>query len=139
MYCKQSCKQPWQLDHLVLQADDFGRSVSFRAALRFPYLLRQTSLGVFWSTGQRLQPWFPVVWSSSASTVLQALQLSHNEVFPPTWLGDCFSPLGNDVCALEFLRLGTFHLGRRLEGKGDFAEYQPMISVAICTGHHSGV
>ena len=41
-----------------------------------------------------------VVWSSSASTVPQALQLSHNEVFPPTWLGDCFLPLGHKVCAL---------------------------------------
>ena len=72
--------QPWQLDHQVLQADDCGRSVSIRAALGFPYLLRQTSLDVFWSTGQ---PWFPVVWSSSVSTVPQALQLSLNEVFPP--------------------------------------------------------
>ena len=31
---------------------------------------------------------------------------------------------------LQFLRLGTFPLGVRLEGKGDFAAYQPMISVA---------
>ena len=75
--------QPWQLDHQVLKADDCDRSVSFRAALGFLYLLHQTSLGVFWSTGQQLQPWFPVVWSSSASTVPQALQLSHTEVFPP--------------------------------------------------------
>ena len=75
--------QPLQLDHQILQADDCGRSVSFRAALEFPYLLRQTSLSVFWSTGQQLKLWFPVVWSSSASTVPQALQLSHNEVFPP--------------------------------------------------------
>ena len=65
--------QPWQLDHQVLQADDCGRSVSFGTALGFPYLLRQTSLGVFWSTDQQLQPWFPVVWSSSASTVPKAL------------------------------------------------------------------
>ena len=36
---------------------------------------------------------------------------------------------------LQFLRLGTFSLGRRLEGKCDFAAYQPMISVAMCTGH----
>ena len=90
--------QPWQLDHQVLQADDCGRSVSFPAALGFPYLLRKTSLGVFWSIGQ-LQPWFPVVWSSSASTVPQALQLSHNEVFPPTLFGDRFSHLGHEVCA----------------------------------------
>ena len=76
--------QPWQLDHQILQADDCGRSVSIRAALGFPYLLRQTSLYGFWSTGQQLQPWFPVVWSSSASTVPQALQLSHNKVFSPT-------------------------------------------------------
>ena len=76
--------QPWQLDHQVLQADDYDTSVSFRAALGFPYLLSQTNLGVFWSTGQQLKPWFPVVWSSSASTVPQALQLLHNEVFPPT-------------------------------------------------------
>ena len=39
--------QPWQLDHQVLQADDCGRSVSFRAALGFPYLLHQTCFGVF--------------------------------------------------------------------------------------------
>ena len=76
--------RPWQLDHQVLQADDCGRNVSFRAALGFPYLLRQISLSVFWSTGQQFQPWLPVVWSSSASTVPWALQLSHNEVFLPT-------------------------------------------------------
>ena len=76
--------QLWQLDHQVLRPDNCGRSVSIRAALRVPYLLRQASLGVFWSTGQQLQPWFPVVWSSSAATVPQALQLSHNEVFLPT-------------------------------------------------------
>ena len=70
--------------HQVLQADDCGGSTSFRAALGFPYVLHQTILSVFWSTGQQLQPWFPVVWSSSTSTVPQALQLSHNEVFPPT-------------------------------------------------------
>ena len=92
--------QPWQLDYQVLQADDCGRSASFQAAPRFPYLLRQTSLGVFWSTGQQLQPWFPAIWSSSASSVPWALQLSHNEVFCPTWPGDCFSPLGHEVCAL---------------------------------------
>ena len=40
---------------------------------------------------------------------------------------------------LQFLRLGTFPLWRTLEGKGDFAAYQPMISVAVRTGHHSGV
>ena len=37
------------------------------------------------------------------------------------------------------LRLGTFSLGKGLEGKGDLAAYQPMISVAVCTEHHSGV
>ena len=52
--------------------------------LNLGYLFRQISLGVFWSTGQQLQPWFPAIWSSSASTVPKALQLSHNEVFPPT-------------------------------------------------------
>ena len=76
--------RPWQLDHQVLQADDCGRNVSFRAALGFPYLLRQIRLGVFWSTGLQLQPWFPVVWSSPAPTVPQALRLSRDEVFPPT-------------------------------------------------------
>ena len=75
--------QPWQLDHQVLQADDNGRSVSFQAALGFFYLLHQTSLGVSWSNGQQLQLWFPVVRSSFASTVLQALQLSYNEVSSP--------------------------------------------------------
>ena len=92
--------QPWQLNHQVLQADNCGRSVSFQAALGFPCLLRQTGLGVFWSTGKQLHPWFPVVWSSSASSISQALQVSHNEGFPPTWLGDCFSALDHEVCAL---------------------------------------
>ena len=64
--------QLWQLGHQVLQADDCGRRVSFGAALGVPYILYQISLGVFWSTGQQLQQWFPVVWSSSASIVLQA-------------------------------------------------------------------
>ena len=40
---------------------------------------------------------------------------------------------------LQFLRMGSFPLGRRLKGKCDFAVYQPMISVAVCTGHRSGV
>ena len=45
---------------------------------------------------------------------------------------------------LQFLRLGTFCLGTfplgvSLEGNGDFAVYQPQISVAFCTGRHSGV
>ena len=44
--------------------------------------------------------WLPVVRSSSTATVPQALQLSHNEVSLPAWLGDCFSPLGHEVCAL---------------------------------------
>ena len=111
----------------------------FRAALGFSHLRHQTSLGVFWSTSQQLQPWFPVVWSSSASIVPQALLLSHNKVFPPTWLGD-FHPWVTKFVHLQFFfRLGTFPLGRRLEGKGYFAAYQPMINVAVCTGHHSGV
>ena len=40
---------------------------------------------------------------------------------------------------LQFLRLEKFPVGRRLEGRGDFAAHQPMTSVAVCTGHHSGV
>ena len=47
--------------------------------------------------------------------------------------------MGHELCALAVFRLRTFPLGRRLEGKGDFAAYQPMISVAVCTGHHSGM
>ena len=131
--------QPWQLDRQVLQADDCGRSIYFGTTLGFPYPLHQTSLGVFWSTGQRLQPWFPVVWSSPASTVPQARQLSHNEVFPQHDLEIVFHPWVSKFVHLQFLRLGTFPLGRRLEGKGDFAAYQPMLSVAVCTGHHTGV
>ena len=104
--------QPRQIDHQVLQADDCGRNVSFRAALGFPYLLRQTSLGVFWSTGQQLQPWFLVLWSSSASIVPQALQLSHNEGFLQHDLAIVFHPWVTKFVQLQFLRLGTFHLGR---------------------------
>ena len=40
---------------------------------------------------------------------------------------------------MQFRLLGIFSLDRILEGKGDFAAYQPMISVAVCTGHRSGV
>ena len=77
--------QPWQLGDQVLQADNCGRSVSFRAALGFPYLLRQTSLGVSGRQANNFSRGFlAVVWSSSASTVPQALQLSHSEVFLPT-------------------------------------------------------
>ena len=50
-----------------------------------------------------------------------------------------FHPWVTKFVHLQFLRLGTFPPGRRLEGEGDFASYQPVISVAVCTGHHSGV
>ena len=50
-----------------------------------------------------------------------------------------FQPWIMKFVHLQFLHLGTFPFGRRLEGKGNFAAYQPMISVAVCTGHHSGV
>ena len=56
----------------------------FKEALGFLYLLHQTSLGVFLTKGPQLQLWFPVVWSSPASTFLQALQLWQNKVSPPT-------------------------------------------------------
>ena len=49
-----------------------------------------------------------------------------------------FHPWVTKFVHFQFLRLGTFPLGRRLEGKGDFAAYQPMISVAISIWHHSG-
>ena len=45
-----------------------------------------------------------------------------------------FHPKVTKFVHLQFLRLGAFPLGRRLEGKGDFTAYQPMISVAVCTG-----
>ena len=50
-----------------------------------------------------------------------------------------FHPWVTKFVHLEFLRLETFPLGRRLEGKGDFSAYQPMIRVTVCTGHHSRV
>ena len=71
--------QPWQLDDQVLQADDCDRSVSFRAAFGFPYLLSQTSIVISWSASHQLQPWFPVV---------------------------C-SPLGHEVCALAVSSSGN--------------------------------
>ena len=138
--------QSWQLDHRVLQADDCGRSVPFRAAPRFLYLLYQTSLGVFWSTGQQLQPWFPVVPSSfscsavficthcfSDSAAVTRGSLSSNLACR------LYFTLGSGSVHLQFLRLGTFPLGRRLEGKGVFAAYQSMISVTVCTRHQSGM
>ena len=50
-----------------------------------------------------------------------------------------FHPWVTQFVHMQFLRLGTFPLGKRLEGRGNFAAYQPMISVAVCTGHRSGV
>ena len=50
-----------------------------------------------------------------------------------------FHPWVTKFVHLQFLRPGTFPLGRRLEDKGDFAVCQLMISVAVCTGHHSGM
>ena len=50
-----------------------------------------------------------------------------------------FHPWVTKCVHLQFLRMGSFPLGRRLKGKCDFAVYQPMISVAVCTGHRSGV
>ena len=50
-----------------------------------------------------------------------------------------FHPWVTKFVHLQFLRLGTFLLGRRPGGKGDFAAYQPMIIVAVHTGHHPGV
>ena len=44
-----------------------------------------------------------------------------------------FHPWVTKFVYLQFLRLGTFPLERRLEGKGDFVAYQPMIIVAVCT------
>ena len=49
-----------------------------------------------------------------------------------------FHPWVMTFVHLQCLRLGTFPLGR-LEGKGDFAAYQPMTSVAVCTRYYSGV
>ena len=66
----------------------------------------------------------------SCNTIKYFLQHDLEIVFHP-WVRKCVH--------LQFLRLGTFPPGRRLEGKGDFAAYQPMISVAVCTGHRSGV
>ena len=50
-----------------------------------------------------------------------------------------FNPWVTKFLHLQFLHLGAFPLGRTLEGKGDFAVYQPMIIVAVHTGHHPGV
>ena len=50
-----------------------------------------------------------------------------------------FHPWVTKFVHLQFLRLETFPPERRLESKGDFAAYQPMISLTVCTGHYSGV
>ena len=50
-----------------------------------------------------------------------------------------FHPWVMKCVHLQFLRTRSFPLGRRLKGKCKFAVYQPMISVAVCTGHRSGV
>ena len=43
-----------------------------------------------------------------------------------------FHPWATKFVHLQFLRLGTFPLERKLEGEGDFVAYQPMIIVAVC-------
>ena len=50
-----------------------------------------------------------------------------------------FHPLVMKCVHLQFLRMGSFPLGRRLKSKCECAVYQPIISVAVCTGHRSGV
>ena len=108
---------PWQLNHQVLPADDCGKNVSFRAAL-----------GTVAVSCLHLLPLFLRL--CSCHTMKSFLQHDLDIVFHP-WV--------TKFVHLQFLRLGTFPLGRRLECKGDFAVYQPMISVAVCTGHHCGV
>ena len=131
--------QPWQLDHQVLQADDCGRSVSFRAALGFPYLLRQTSLGVSGRQANSFSRGFLLYGLHLLPLFLRLCSCHTMKSFLQHGLEIVFHPWVTKFVHLQFLRLGTFPLGRRLEGKGDFAAYQPMISVAVCTGHHSGV
>ena len=49
-----------------------------------------------------------------------------------------FRPWVTKFVHSQFLRLGTFLIRRRLEGKDDFAACQPMISATVRTEHHSG-
>ena len=93
--------QPWQLDQQVCKQTIVTGAFLFEQLLDFLMcFIKPVLVFVSLSKGPQLQVWFPEVWSSSASTVLQALQLSHNEVFPPARLGGCFSPLGHEVCTL---------------------------------------
>ena len=111
--------QPWQHDDQVFQADGCGRSVSFQAALGFPYLLHQTSLGVSRSKGPQLQLWFPAVWSSSASTVFRLNGCHTVKSLLQDDLKIAFHPWVTKSVNLQLLRPGTFSLGRGLDDKGD--------------------
>ena len=50
-----------------------------------------------------------------------------------------FHPWVTKSVHLQLLQRGAFSLGRRLDGKGDSAAYQAVISAAVRTGYHSGV
>ena len=123
--------QPWRLVHQVLQADKCGRSVSFQAALGFPssassdqsccFLVERPATSAVVSCSMV----FICLHCSSDSAAATQLSLSYNI----TWV--------TKFMHLQFLRLGTFPLGRRLEVKGDFAAYQPVIIEAVCTWLHS--
>ena len=86
-----------------LQVVGCGKSVSFQAALGIPYLLHPSSLLVSGSKGQQLQLKFPVVRSSSASTVLQAQQ----KYFPQLDLKIAFHSWLTKF--VQFLHLETFY------------------------------
>ena len=89
-------------------------------------------------TGQQADSYsrgFLAVWSSSASTVLHSAAVTQWSLSSNMTWRLFFHPWIMKFVYLQFLRVGTFPLWRKLEGKGDFATYQPMISVTLCTGH----
>ena len=120
-------------------ADNSSMSVSFRAALRFPDQLHQTSLDVFWSTGKNFSRGFLQYGLYLFPLFFRLCTCHTTKSFLQHDLEIVFHPWVTKFVHLQFLRLGTFPLGRRLEGKGDFAAYQPTISIAVYTGHHYGV
>ena len=94
-------------------------SVSFRAALRFPDQLHQTSLDVFWSTGKNFSRGF-LQYGLHVLPLFLGLGGCHTmKSFLQHGLEIVFHPWVTKFVHLQFLRLGTFPLGRRLEGKGD--------------------
>ena len=114
VHCRQSCIQPWQPGHQVLQADDCGRNVSLQAAfivLDFLLCIIKPVL-VFPARKAHFSIMVLIRFrcSSGSAAVTQCKSLLQQDL-------KMMLSLGSRSLHLQLLHLGTFSLGRRPEGK----------------------